>query len=144
MLDLSYGENPHQRAAYYAQVGARMHVLSMVRQLGGKELSFNNMLDLNAGRQLVDEFELPACVIIKHNNPCGCAVGATAREAYERAFACDPMMMAPSWFWMKNRTLSDFRAGSRRLARFQSSEPPTARAPMTTSRTISSTRLTGS
>ena len=91
VLDLSYGENPHQRAAYYAQVGARMHVLSMVRQLGGKELSFNNMLDLNAGRQLVEEFELPACVIIKHNNPCGCAVGATALEAYERAFACDPM-----------------------------------------------------
>ncbi len=91
VLDLSYGENPHQRAAYYAQVGARMHVLSMVRQLGGKELSFNNMLDLNAGRQLVEEFELPACVIIKHNNPCGCAVGTTAVEAYERAFACDPM-----------------------------------------------------
>ncbi len=54
------------------------------------------------------------------------------------------VMIAPSWFWMKNRTLSDFRAGSRRLARFQSSEPPTASAPMTTSRMISSTRLTGS
>jgi phosphoribosylaminoimidazolecarboxamide formyltransferase/IMP cyclohydrolase len=91
VLDLSYGENPHQRAAYYTQVGSRMDLLSMVRQLGGKELSFNNMLDLNAGRQLVDEFELPACVIIKHNNPCGCAVGATALEAYQRAFACDPM-----------------------------------------------------
>jgi len=91
VLDLSYGENPHQRAAYYAQVGARMHVLSMVRQLGGNKLSFNNLLDLNAGRQLVSEFELPACVIIKHNNPCGCAVGATAVKAYERAFACDPM-----------------------------------------------------
>ena len=68
-----------------------MHVLSMVRQLGGKELSFNNLLDLNGARALVDEFELPACAIIKHNNPCGCAVGATALEAYERAFACDPM-----------------------------------------------------
>jgi phosphoribosylaminoimidazolecarboxamide formyltransferase/IMP cyclohydrolase len=91
VLDLAYGENPHQRAAYYQQVGSRMHVLSMVRQLGGKELSFNNVLDLNAARQLVEEFELPACTIIKHNNPCGCAVGSTAREAYERAFACDPM-----------------------------------------------------
>jgi phosphoribosylaminoimidazolecarboxamide formyltransferase / IMP cyclohydrolase len=91
VVDLAYGENPHQRAAYYSQVGARMHVLSMVRQLGGKELSFNNMLDLNAARQLVDEFELPACAIIKHNNPCGCAVGGSAVEAYERAFACDPM-----------------------------------------------------
>ncbi len=75
VLDLSYGENPHQRAAYYAEVGSRMHVLSMVRQLGGKELSFNNVLDLNGARALVDEFELPACAIIKHNNPCGCAVG---------------------------------------------------------------------
>ena len=91
VLDLSYGENPHQRAAYYAEVGSRMHVLSMVRQLGGKELSFNNVLDLNGARALVDEFELPACAIIKHNNPCGCAVGATAVDAYAKAFACDPM-----------------------------------------------------
>jgi phosphoribosylaminoimidazolecarboxamide formyltransferase/IMP cyclohydrolase len=91
VLDLSYGENPHQRAAYYAEVGSRMHVLSMVRQLGGKELSFNNVLDLNGARLLVDEFELPACAIIKHNNPCGCAVGSTGVEAYQRAFACDPL-----------------------------------------------------
>ena len=63
----------------------------MVRQLGGKELSFNNVLDLNAGRLLVGEFELPACAIIKHNNPCGCAVGGSALEAYQRAFACDPL-----------------------------------------------------
>jgi phosphoribosylaminoimidazolecarboxamide formyltransferase / IMP cyclohydrolase len=91
VADLAYGENPHQRAAYYAQSGARMHVLSMVRQLGGKDLSFNNVLDLNAGRQLVEEFEVPGCVIIKHNNPCGCAVGGSAVEAYKRAFACDPV-----------------------------------------------------
>jgi phosphoribosylaminoimidazolecarboxamide formyltransferase/IMP cyclohydrolase len=91
ITDLAYGENPHQRAAYYAQAGSRMHVLSMVRQLGGKDLSFNNVLDLNAGRQLVDEFEVPGCVIIKHNNPCGCAVGGSAVEAYKRAFACDPV-----------------------------------------------------
>ena len=91
VTDLAYGENPHQRAAYYRQVGARMDVLSMVRQLGGKELSFNNVLDLNAGRLLVGEFELPGCAIIKHNNPCGCAVGGTALEAYQRAFACDPL-----------------------------------------------------
>jgi phosphoribosylaminoimidazolecarboxamide formyltransferase / IMP cyclohydrolase len=90
ITDLSYGENPHQRAAYYSQVGARMHVLSQVRQRGGKELSFNNVLDINAGRLLVQEFEVPACVIIKHNNPCGVAVGGSALEAYRRAFACDP------------------------------------------------------
>jgi phosphoribosylaminoimidazolecarboxamide formyltransferase/IMP cyclohydrolase len=90
VTDLSYGENPHQRAAFYQQAGARMHVLSMVRQLGGKELSFNNVLDLNAARALVQEFELPACAIIKHNNPCGVAVGGSVLEAYAAAFACDP------------------------------------------------------
>jgi phosphoribosylaminoimidazolecarboxamide formyltransferase / IMP cyclohydrolase len=91
VTDLSYGENPHQRAAYYSQVGARMHVLSMVRQRGGKELSFNNVLDINSGRLLVQEFEVPACAIIKHNNPCGAAVGGSALEAYRRAFAGDPL-----------------------------------------------------
>ncbi len=91
VLELPYGENPHQRAAYYAQVGTRTHVLSMVSQLGGKELSFNNLLDLDAGRLLLGEFQIPACVIIKHNNPCGVAVGSTPLESYKRAFACDPM-----------------------------------------------------
>jgi phosphoribosylaminoimidazolecarboxamide formyltransferase/IMP cyclohydrolase len=91
VLELPYGENPHQRAAYYEQVGARTHVLSMVSQLGGKELSFNNLLDLDAGRLLLAEFQIPACVIIKHNTPCGVAVGATAIDAYDKAFAADPM-----------------------------------------------------
>jgi phosphoribosylaminoimidazolecarboxamide formyltransferase/IMP cyclohydrolase len=91
VLELSYGENPHQRAAYYAQVGSRTHVLSMVSQLGGKEITYNNLLDLDAGRLLLSEFRIPACVIIKHNNPCGVAVGKTPLEAYRRAFACDPM-----------------------------------------------------
>jgi phosphoribosylaminoimidazolecarboxamide formyltransferase/IMP cyclohydrolase len=90
ILDLSYGENPHQRAAYYAQIGARMHVLSMVRQLQGKQLSFNNLLDLNAARLVVREFRVPGCVIVKHNNPCGCAVGESGLDAYRRAFAADP------------------------------------------------------
>jgi phosphoribosylaminoimidazolecarboxamide formyltransferase/IMP cyclohydrolase len=91
VLELPYGENPHQRAAYYEQIGARTHVLSMVSQLGGKPISFNNLLDLDAGRMLLGEFQIPACVIIKHNNPCGVAVGSTSLEAYQRAFACDPM-----------------------------------------------------
>ena len=91
VLELPYGENPHQRAAYYEQVGARTHVLSMVSQLGGKPISFNNLLDLDAGRLLLGEFQIPACVIIKHNNPCGVAVGPNVLEAYQRAFACDPM-----------------------------------------------------
>jgi phosphoribosylaminoimidazolecarboxamide formyltransferase/IMP cyclohydrolase len=71
-------------------VGARTHVLSMVSQLGGKELSFNNLLDIDAARFLIEEFQIPACVIVKHNNPCGVALAATAVEAYRRAFAADP------------------------------------------------------
>jgi phosphoribosylaminoimidazolecarboxamide formyltransferase / IMP cyclohydrolase len=91
VTDLPYGENPHQRAAYYQQVGSRMHLLSLVRQHQGKQLSYNNLLDLDAARRLAREFEVPACVIIKHANPCGVAVGRTVLEAYERAYACDPV-----------------------------------------------------
>jgi phosphoribosylaminoimidazolecarboxamide formyltransferase/IMP cyclohydrolase len=91
VVDLSYGENPHQRAAYYSQVGSRMHVLSMIKQIHGKELSFNNVLDLNAAACSCRSSRCPACAIIKHNNPCGCAVGASAIEAYQRAFAGDPL-----------------------------------------------------
>jgi len=91
VLDLAYGENPHQRAAYYAQAGVRTHLLSMVAKIHGRELSFNNLLDLDSARRLVDEFELPAAAIVKHNNPCGCAVGTTVEEAFARALATDPM-----------------------------------------------------
>ncbi len=89
--DLRYGENPHQRAAYYAEAGAPTHLMAGVEQLHGKELSFNNLLDLSAARELVEEFDEPACAIVKHNNPCGCALGTGAEEAYTRAFACDPL-----------------------------------------------------
>ncbi|MGH2880438.1 MAG: bifunctional phosphoribosylaminoimidazolecarboxamide formyltransferase/IMP cyclohydrolase [Solirubrobacteraceae bacterium] len=89
--ELRYGENPHQRAAYYAQVGAPTHLLAGVNQLHGKELSFNNLLDLSSARELVEDFSEPACAIVKHNNPCGCALGRDATAAYERAFACDPV-----------------------------------------------------
>jgi phosphoribosylaminoimidazolecarboxamide formyltransferase/IMP cyclohydrolase len=90
VLDLSYGENPHQRAAYYAETGARTHLMSMVSKLHGKELSFNNLLDLDSGRRLIEDFELPMAAIIKHNNPCGTAVGATVGEAFDKALATDP------------------------------------------------------
>ncbi len=90
-LELPYGENPHQRAAFYTQVGTRAHLLSMVSQLGGKQLSFNNLLDLHAARALLDEFQVPACVIVKHNNPCGVALGTDVREAYKLAFEGDPL-----------------------------------------------------
>ncbi len=91
LMDLSYGENPHQRAALYADAGARSHILSRVSKLHGKALSFNNVLDLSSARGLLGDLDGPACVIVKHNNPCGAAGGGGALEAYERAFACDPM-----------------------------------------------------
>ena len=91
VLDLPYGENPHQRAAYYAEVGARSHLMSMVSKLHGRELSFNNLLDLESGRRLVEDFELPAAAIVKHNNPCGAAVGTDLADAFDRALASDPV-----------------------------------------------------
>ena len=91
LTDLVYGENPHQRAAYYADYGARTHLLARVEQIHGKALSFNNLLDLDAARALASEFELPVCVIVKHNNPCGVAVAQDVNTAYERALACDPV-----------------------------------------------------
>jgi phosphoribosylaminoimidazolecarboxamide formyltransferase / IMP cyclohydrolase len=69
----------------------RRHLLSRVEQLGGRGLSFNNLNDLDAARAVLREFALPACVVVKHANPCGCAVSATIEEAYERALAADPV-----------------------------------------------------
>jgi phosphoribosylaminoimidazolecarboxamide formyltransferase / IMP cyclohydrolase len=91
VLDLAYGENPHQGAAYYAERGRRTHLLSRVEQLYGKPLSFNNLNDLSAARLLAREFADPACVIVKHANPCGVAIADTIEEAYARALASDPV-----------------------------------------------------
>ncbi|MGV1047830.1 MAG: bifunctional phosphoribosylaminoimidazolecarboxamide formyltransferase/IMP cyclohydrolase [Solirubrobacterales bacterium] len=91
VLDLSYGENPHQRAALYSEAGARSHILSRVSKLHGRALSFNNVLDLDSARSLVGDFEAPACVIVKHNNPCGVAIGGDVLDAYRKALACDPL-----------------------------------------------------
>jgi phosphoribosylaminoimidazolecarboxamide formyltransferase / IMP cyclohydrolase len=90
-MELAYGENPHQNAALYVEVGARSHVLSRVAKRHGRALSFNNVLDLDSARRLLDELEEPACVIVKHNNPCGAAIADSAGAAYEAALACDPM-----------------------------------------------------
>ncbi len=90
-IDLSYGENPHQRAALYAEAGSRAHVLSRVSQEHGKDLSFNNVLDLDSARNLLADLDGPSCVIVKHNNPCGAAEGESALDAYEKALACDPL-----------------------------------------------------
>ena len=87
---LRYGENPHQSAAFYAGGAARPGVAT-ARQLQGKELSYNNYNDTDAAFEAVAEFADPACVVVKHANPCGVARGATPREAYLRALACDPV-----------------------------------------------------
>jgi phosphoribosylaminoimidazolecarboxamide formyltransferase/IMP cyclohydrolase len=91
VLSLRYGENPHQRAAYYARVGEE-HLLSGVEKLQGKDLSFNNLHDVDAARALLLELgERSAAVIVKHASPCGAAVGESLAEAYQRAFDCDPV-----------------------------------------------------
>lgn len=88
---LRYGENPHQTAAFYRMDEfATPHSLVNAEQLNGKELSYNNILDTDACWSLVREFDEPAVVILKHQNPCGSAVAATVAEAYDKAFACDP------------------------------------------------------
>jgi phosphoribosylaminoimidazolecarboxamide formyltransferase/IMP cyclohydrolase len=88
-LDLRYGENPHQKAAMYSD-GSGLGVAN-ARQIQGKELSYNNIVDLQAAWDLAQEFEEPVVAIIKHTNPCGTATGKTLAEAYKRALECDPV-----------------------------------------------------
>ena len=88
-MPLRYGENPHQRAALYSN-GSGTGIAGL-RQLQGKELSYNNLVDLDACWELAQEFSEPAVAIIKHTNPCGAATAATIVEAYEKALACDPV-----------------------------------------------------
>ncbi|WP_186058716.1 bifunctional phosphoribosylaminoimidazolecarboxamide formyltransferase/IMP cyclohydrolase [Burkholderia gladioli] len=88
--DLRYGENPHQSAAFYRDLAAPAGSLANYNQLQGKELSYNNIADSDAAWECVKTFDVPACVIIKHANPCGVALGADAAEAYAKAFQTDP------------------------------------------------------
>ncbi|MGH2703599.1 MAG: bifunctional phosphoribosylaminoimidazolecarboxamide formyltransferase/IMP cyclohydrolase [Actinomycetota bacterium] len=83
-VELRYGENPHQRGAYYTEREPSW------RQLAGKELSYTNLIDLDGAWRLVGEFDRPAVAIVKHTNPCGCALGQDTEEAYRRALECDP------------------------------------------------------
>ncbi len=89
--DLRYGENPHQAAAFYRFADAADGSLARAEQLHGKELSHNNILDIDACWTAVREFEEPACVIVKHTNPCGTAIGADVVEAYDKAYDSDPL-----------------------------------------------------
>ena len=89
-FDLRYGENPHQRAAFYDDTRAIGASVARAKQLQGKELSYNNIADSDTALECVRQFEAPACVIVKHANPCGVAVAASAAAAYEQAYRTDP------------------------------------------------------
>lgn len=88
--DMRYGENPHQQAAFYVEANPAEASVATAKQLQGKELSFNNVADTDAALECVKSFTQPACVIVKHANPCGVAVASTIKEAYDLAFATDP------------------------------------------------------
>ncbi|MDR2676570.1 MAG: bifunctional phosphoribosylaminoimidazolecarboxamide formyltransferase/IMP cyclohydrolase [Endomicrobium sp.] len=91
---LRYGENPHQEAVLYSNGITKQHESAVVisaKQLSGKQLSYNNYVDLESAWNLVHEFDNPACVIVKHNNPCGCAEGLNINDAYSKALSCDPI-----------------------------------------------------
>ena len=91
MDNMRYGENPHQQAAFYREVNsAKSGQIASYEQLQGKELSYNNVADTDAALECVKVFEQPACVIVKHANPCGVGIGADLMEAYNKAFATDP------------------------------------------------------
>jgi phosphoribosylaminoimidazolecarboxamide formyltransferase/IMP cyclohydrolase len=88
--DLRYGENPHQSAAFYRETGVRGASVAAARVLQGKDLSFNNIADADTAIECVRQFQEPACVIVKHANPCGVSVAATLLEAYDKAYRTDP------------------------------------------------------
>ncbi len=89
--DLRYGENPHQKGALYVEKGSKSAGVVRARQLHGKELSFNNILDLDAALEMAEAFKEPACSIVKHTSPCGFAVGQNSKEAFKNAYQCDPL-----------------------------------------------------
>jgi len=90
VMDLRYGENPHQQAAFYRDLHPAPGSLATFTQLQGKELSYNNIADSDAAWECVRQFDSPACVIVKHANPCGVAMGMACGDAYELAYATDP------------------------------------------------------
>ena len=107
--NLRYGENPHQKASYYKFTDALPSSFVMAEQLQGKELSYNNILDGNAAFNIVREFEKPCVSVIKHNNPCGCAIGKSIEEAYTKAYEADPVsaygsVVASNYRWNQKAT----------------------------------------
>ena len=113
-LEPRYGENPHQQAAVYRTLGGP-GVLGGMEQLGGKTLSFNNLLDADAARRMVAAFNEPTVVIVKHNNPCGVGRGEDFATAYERALACDPDSAFGSIIALNGPADEAFAAAMRKL-----------------------------
>ena len=111
VMDLRYGENPHQQAAFYRDLYPAPGSLATFEQLQGKELSYNNIADSDATWECVRQFDAPACVIVKHANPCGVAVGASVLETYEKAYSTDPTS-AFGGILAFNRTLDEKTARS--------------------------------
>ena len=109
--DLRYGENPHQQAAFYRQPAARGASVATAECLQGKDLSFNNIADADTALECVRQFDEPACVIVKHANPCGVAVAASPLEAYDRAYRTDPTS-AFGGIIAFNRELDEVTAGA--------------------------------
>ena len=89
--ELRYGENPHQKAAFYVEDHPAAGSLASAKQLSGKELSYNNLLDLDAAKTIVGEYSQPAACVIKHNNPCGCAIADSLADAFDKAYEGDPI-----------------------------------------------------
>src|SRR5262249_35504190 len=89
--ELRYGENPHQKAAFYVEADCQHACVARAEVLHGKELSYNNLLDVDSALNLVREFAQPAAVVIKHNNPCGAAFGASLESAFRKAYEGDPL-----------------------------------------------------
>ena len=111
---MRYGENPHQKAALYVPAGLGASGLAAARQLQGKELSYNNLVDLDAAWRLVSEFSGPATVIVKHNNPCGTAEHDSLEQSYLAALACDPVS-AFGGVIAFNRAVDEVTQAARRL-----------------------------
>jgi len=103
-MSLRYGENPHQSAAFYTELNPAAGTLASAEQLHGKELSYNNLLDLDAALVIASDFEQPAAAVLKHNNPCGLAIGESLSEAFGKAYEGDPVSAFGSIIGL-NRTL---------------------------------------
>ena len=104
---MRYGENPHQDSAFYQEPLMRETGVCYSNQVHGKELSYNNIVDLNSAEELLKEFSRPACVIIKHNNPCGVAEADSLVEAYDKALACDPISAFGGIFSLNREVTED-------------------------------------